>query len=319
MKPRSLAGVLLKRLAGGIISLLFLVLVTFIVDELAPGDAATYLAGEKATVAQVQQIRHNLGLDRPAPLRFIEYLGKTVKGDLGSSIAGAKEPVTQVLAQKFPTTVMIAVPAILLASLFGIVLGTLAAVNQGKAVDQGILAFSTLGVTLPNFVLAPILVYIFAVRMDQLPTTWETTLRAPLIYYLILPVIVLSARPAASLTRLTRAAMVEVLAQEFIKLATAKGVPLWRLILVHGLKNALLPVITAIGTSFGFLLTGSFIVETIFVIPGMGSTAIDAIQRNDTPILMGCVLATGALFILVNLAVDLVMPVLDPRVREATA
>lgn len=319
MKPRSLAGVLLKRLAGGLVSLFFLVLVTFIVDELAPGDAATYMAGEKATPSQVEQMRRNMGLDRPAPVRFVEYIGRTVRGDLGNSIAGAKEPVTQVIARALPMTIMIAVPAIIFAALVGILLGTLAAVNAGKSLDQGILAFSTLGVTLPNFVLAPILVFIFAVRMDQLPTTWETTLRAPLIYYLILPVLVLSARPAASLTRLTRAAMVEVLAQEFIKLAVAKGVPPLRLILVHGLKNALLPVITAIGTSFGFLLTGSFIVETIFVMPGMGFTAIDAIQRNDTPILMGCVLATGALFILVNLAVDLVMPLLDPRVREATA
>ncbi len=319
MKPRSLGGVLLKRLGGGLVSLFFLVLVTFIVDELAPGDAATYMAGEKATPAQVEQIRRNMGLDRPAPIRFFEYMGKTLRGDLGSSIAGAKEPVTQVIARALPMTIMIALPAILFAALAGIFLGTLAAINSGKSLDQGILAFSTLGVTLPNFVLAPILVFIFAVKMDQLPTTWETTLRAPLIYYLILPVLVLSARPAASLTRLTRAAMVEVLAQEFIKLAVAKGVPPLRLILVHGLKNALLPVITAIGTSFGFLLTGSFIVETIFVMPGMGFTAIDAIQRNDTPILMGCVLATGALFILVNLAVDLVMPILDPRVREATA
>lgn len=319
MKPRSLAGVLFKRLAGGLVSLLFLVLVTFIVDELAPGDAATYLAGEKATVAQVEQIRRNMGLDKPAPIRFVDYLGKTLKGDLGNSIAGAKEPVTQILARALPMTMMVAIPAIILAAFLGIILGTIAAVNQGKSLDQGILAFSTFGVTLPNFVLAPILVYFFAVRLDQLPTTWETTLRAPLAYYLILPVIVLAARPTATLTRLTRAAMVEVLAQEFIKLATAKGVPQWRLILVHGLKNAVLPVITSIGTSFGFLLTGSFIVETIFVMPGMGFTAIDAIQRNDTPILMGCVLVTGALFILVNLTVDLVMPMLDPRVREATA
>ncbi len=319
MKPRSLAGVFFKRLAGGLVSLLFLLLVTFIVDELAPGDAATYLAGEKASIAQVEQIRRNMGLDKPAPIRFFDYLGRTIKGDLGTSISGAKEPVTQILARALPMTMMVAVPAIILAAFLGILLGTLAAINQGKALDQGILAFSTFGVTLPNFVLAPILVFFFAVRLDQLPISWETPLRGPVWFYLVMPVIVLAARPTATLTRLTRAAMVEVLAQEFIKLATAKGVPQWRLILVHGLKNALLPVITSIGTSFGFLLTGSFIVETIFLMPGMGSTAIDAIQRNDTPILLGCVLVTGALFILVNLAVDLIMPLLDPRIREATA
>lgn len=314
---KSLWALLGKRLLFGLFSLLFLSLATFLIDEAAPGDAALALAGEKAPIATIERIREEMGLNRPWPIRYGEYLASAARGDFGRSISGAREPVSQIMAKALPMTLMVALPAIALAALAGIVLGVLAAVNQGRALDQGILAFSTLGVTVPNFVLAPVLVLIFAVRLDWVPTTWEATLRGPIFYYLAIPVIVLSARPAASLTRLTRASMVETFAQEFIKLARAKGLPYWRVVVAHGLRNAILPVVTAIGTNFGFLLTGSFIVESIFTMPGMGFTAIDAIQRNDTPVLMACVLLTGGLFILANLAVDLAMPFLDPRIREA--
>jgi ABC-type dipeptide/oligopeptide/nickel transport system permease component len=214
-------------------------------------------------------------------------------------------------------TMKIAFLAILLAAAVGIFLGTIAAVWQNRAPDQAVLTLSTLGVTVPNFVLAPVLVYIFALRLDVLPQTWEVNLRAPEFYYLILPVVILAARPMASLTRLTRASVIDTLQQEFVRLAVAKGVPPFRLIFKHVLRNALLPVVTAIGTSFGFLLTGSFIIERAFVIPGLGSEAIEAIQRRDTPVIQATVLIAGALFILINLLVDVILPILDPRIREA--
>lgn len=305
------------RLLYGLVSLLFLSFATFIIDEIAPGDAALFVAGEKATPERVEAVRHNMGLDRPWPVRYVEFVGKAAQGDFGRSIMGRKESVGEVIGKALPMTMMIALPAIILAAGLGIIFGTLAAIRQARATDQVILGFSTLGVTLPNFVLGPVLVLIFAVNLDILPTTWESTLRAPLPYYLILPVFVLSLRPMASLTRLTRASMIETLSQEFIKLARAKGVPPWRLYIKHGLRNAILPVITAIGTSFGFLLTGSFIVETIFIMPGMGQTAIDAILKNDSPIVMATVLVSGALFIFVNLIVDIIQPILDPRIRES--
>ncbi|MCG9894083.1 MAG: ABC transporter permease [Fimbriimonadaceae bacterium] len=314
---KGLGRLLGRRVLFGLLSLLFLTLATFLLDEIAPGDAANIRAGEKANAEQVARVRSEMGLDRPWPIRYVEYLGGLVRGDMGRSYFGAQEPVTEIIGQALPLTLLLAIPAILTAALLGIVLGTLAAVNQNRWPDQAILGFSTLGVTVPNFVLAPILVYIFAVQMDRLPTGWETTLRAPVIYYLILPVLVLSARPAATLTRLTRASMVDTLGQEFIKLARAKGVPPGRLVIRHALRNAILPVVTATGTSFGFLLTGSFIIETIFTMPGMGFKAINAIQNADTPVILGCVLVTGGLFILANLLVDLVQPLLDPRIREA--
>lgn len=308
---------MLLRLFYGLVSLVFISLVTFLADEIAPGDAATAVAGEKATQAQVERLRTQMGLDRPWPIRYVEFVGHAVKFDFGESYFGTKEPVNTILGRALPMTMTLAGSAIVLAAILGISLGTVAAVWQNKPPDRIALTMSTLGVTVPNFVLAPILVYIFAVRMDKLPTTWEVNRVAPDFFYLILPVVVLSARPAASLTRLTRASMVDTLSQEFIRLAVAKGVPPWQIYLKHALRNAILPVLTSIGTSFGYLLTGSFVVETIFTMPGLGHAAIDAILKGDTPLILASTLVSGALFVLVNLLVDMVLPMIDPRIRES--
>ncbi|MBZ0212826.1 MAG: ABC transporter permease, partial [Nitrospirae bacterium] len=222
-----------------------------------------------------------------------------------------------ILKRNLPMTVKIAMFAIVAAALFGVTLGTIAAVWENRGIDRSVLVFSTLGVTVPNFVLAPILVYFFSLKWDVLPQTWSTELVAPELYYLILPVLILAARPGAMLTRLTRASMVDTLEQEFIRTAVAKGVPFWRMILRHALRNAILPVLTAMGTSFGFLLTGSFVVERFFVLPGIGFLAIEAIQQGNTPVMQACILLTGMMFICVNLLVDLLLPLLDPRIRES--
>lgn len=305
------------RLLYGLLSLLFISLVTFVADEVAPGDAAQLRAGENATAEQVAEVRRDMGLDRPWPIRYVEYLGNTARGDFGRSYFGIQEPVAQILGRTLPMTLRLAGSAILLAAALGIGLGTIAAIWQNRFLDRSVLSLSTLGVTIPNFVLAPVLAWVFALQLDVLPLTWSTNRVAPDYYYLALPVVVLAARPTALLTRLTRASMIDTLGQEFIRLAVAKGVPPVRLYLRHALRNAILPVITAIGTSFGYLLTGSFIVETAFTIPGIGTAAIKAIRDQDTPVIQATTLAAGALFIGINLLVDLVQPLLDPRIREA--
>lgn len=307
------------RLLYGAVSLLFISLATFLIDEVAPGDAALVRAGEKATAQQVQRIREEMGLDRPWPIRYVEFLGKAVRFDFGESYYGIREPVSEIIKRNLPATIRLSLMSIVLAAAIGIMLGTVAAVYEGRAADRAVLSVSTLGVTIPNFVLAPLLVYLFVLKWDMLPLNWEIEANriAPEIYYLILPVVILAARPMAMLTRLTRASMIETLQQEFIRLAVAKGVPSLRLYLVYALRNAILPVVTAIGTSFGFLLTGSFIIETIFTMPGIGHAAIEAIQKGDTPVILATVMIAGALFIFVNLVVDLMLPALDPRIRES--
>lgn len=306
------------RLLFGMLSLLFITFVAFLADEISPGDAATVRGSEKATEEQLVQLRHDMGLDRPWTVRYVEMVTNMAKGDFGKSYYGTREPVADIIARNAPMTMKLALMAMLLAAGVGITLGTLAAVNQNRLGDRSILTLSTLGVTIPNFVLGPILVLIFAKQgLDMLPDTWSQNRVAPDIYYLILPIIVLASRPAAMLTRLTRASMIETLQQEFVRLAVAKGVPYWRMIIRHALRNAILPVITAIGTSFGFLLTGSFVTERFFLLPGLGSKAIEAILETNAPVVMGCIIATGFMFIIVNLIVDLLLPLLDPRIREA--
>lgn len=305
------------RLLYGILSLIFISLVTFIADEIAPGDAVTALASEKADQETKDRIRKNYGLDRPMHERYLRFLGNAIQLDFGTSYYGTKEPVAEVLKRTLPMTLRVGAMAMLLAAAVGIFLGTIAAIRENRFADRAALTISTLGVTLPNFVLAPLLVLIFYVQMDVLPATWSVNRVADDIYYLILPIVILAARPMAMLTRLTRASMIETLNQEFIRTAIAKGVPPFRMFTRHALRNAILPVITAIGTSFGFLLTGSFVVERAFTLPGLGSTTIEAIQRGDAPVVQACVLVTGFLFIVINLLVDLALPILDPRIRES--
>lgn len=312
-----LTKAILLRLVYGLLSLIFISLVVFIADEVAPGDAATVLAGEKARIEDVARIREQIGLNRPWPVRYGEWLVKATQLDFGISYYGTKEPVIDIIRRDLPMSMKLAGMAILLAAGIGILLGTWAAVKENKSADRFVLTISTLGVTLPNFVLAPILVYIFALKMDRLPQTWAVDRIAPDIVYMILPVIVLAARPMAMLTRLTRASMVDTLQQEFIRTAVAKGVSPAGVVFKHALRNAILPVITAIGTSFGFLLTGSFVVERFFVLPGLGREAIEAIQQGNVPVVQACILITGGMFISINLLVDLVQPILDPRIREA--
>lgn len=312
-----IARALSLRLLFGLLSLLFISFVTFIAGEAAPGDAATIEAGEKASAADVQRIRHQMGLDRPWPVRYVETLAHATKGDFGTSYTGTKEEVGTIIGRTLPLTALLAALSIVVASGVGIVLGTISGVYRNKAPDRSILVLSTLGVTIPNFVLAPVLVYIFAVQLNQLPPTWRVDRPQGDFYYLLLPVLILAARPAALIARLTRASMIETLQQEFIRTAIAKGVPRFRLYIRHGLRNAILPVVTAIGTTFGILLTGSFIIETAFAIPGLGMRTVEAIKALDMPVVQAAVLVTGALFILINTIVDMLLPLLDPRIRES--
>ncbi len=310
---------ILIRLLFGLLSLLFISFVTFIADEVTPGDAATVAAGDKATPAQVERLRESMGLSRPWPIRYVEYVDHAAHGDFGKSYYGVHEPVSATLSRTLPITAKIASLAIILASAIGIILGTIAGVFRNKWPDRSVLTLSTLGVTVPNFVLAPTLVYFFAIQLDRLPVNWDVNRveREGQLMFVILPIAILAARPMALLTRLTRASMIDTLQQEFIRTATAKGVPPLRLIFKHALRNAILPVITAIGTSFGVLLTGSFIVESAFDVPGIGKATIEAIQRSDMPVIQACVFVTGAMFIFLNLIVDIINPILDPRIRES--
>ena len=305
-----------KRLAWAFPTLIFITLVTFIAGVVAPGDPATRKAGLHGGQEFVEQFREEMGLNRPLHIQYGDFVWRAAHLDFGESLTQAAAPVNTLIGTGLRYTGLIAFLSILLASGVGILLGTIAAIWKNGLPDRFSVSFSTLGICIPNFVLAPVFVYIFAIQLDILPVTWKDDPINGQIPYLILPVVIMALRPAAIITRLTRASMVDTLSQDFIRTAFAKGVPFWRAMVHHGLRNSLVPIVTAIGTSIGFLLTGSFIIETAFLIPGLGYLSIDAMQKQDYPVIQAVVLVFATIFILVNLLVDLLLPIIDPRIRE---
>jgi ABC-type dipeptide/oligopeptide/nickel transport system permease component len=299
----------LSRLLQAIPTLLLISFLTFIMGYLAPGDPIRMILGEHSDPQTVAQVRHELGLDQPWYVQYGRFVWSAVKGDFGISLYN-RRPVGDVIRESFPATATLAVLAILLAIAVGIPAGIVAAVFHNRLPDRLSMAGVVLGISVPNFVLATLLILLVSVRLGWLPVAgWG----AP--EYLVLPVLVLAARPSASIARFTRTSMLEVLQQDYIRTARAKGVPERAVILKHALPNALLPVVTVIGNAFGYLLTGSFIVETVFAVPGVGYKSIEAILRRDYPVIQATTLLFAFLFIVVNLFVDILYTRLDPRVR----
>jgi len=377
LKP--IVRLIFVRLLWSVPTLVFITFLTFLIGELAPGDAATALAGEKASPEAVARLRHSLGLDQPLLVRYGRFVVNACHLDFGQSWFPPYRPVGEIVSEGMGFSQMgllalaavfccaavwvfvrflnalkdfravfwfgalavvvvfawqiaqiaismpqgrtgpLAIYAILLASAMGVFFGFIAGIWHGKWPDRFATTFSTLGVCIPTFVLAPVLVLIFALKLQVLPDTWVENPKEGVFWYLVLPVLILAMRPAAVITRLTRASMMDVLSQDFIRTASAKGVPFWKVMTKHAFRNSLVTVVTAIGTSFGFLLTGSFILETFFRIPGLGLKSIDAIYQGDFPVIQATVLLFAVLFILVNLLVDLILPLLDPRIRGSAA
>ncbi|MCX6358653.1 MAG: ABC transporter permease [Armatimonadetes bacterium] len=309
-----MAPYVLKRLALAVPTLLAVSFVTFFLGYLAPGSPIDLLVGQHADPAIRRQLEHEYGLDRPAMVQYADFLWGAVRGDLGHSFANGGRSVTDLIAQQFPTTAFLALLAICTASLLGLPAGVLAALQHNRLPDRAVMTQVLVLVSLPPFVLAPILMLCFSLWLGWLPTSgWEGP------SYWVLPTVVLAARPGALLARQMRSSMLEVLRQDYIRTASAKGLTGTQVILRHALKNALLPVLTVLGNSFGYLLTGSFIVETLFSIPGIGYESVHSILARDYPVIQGVALLVASVFVAVNLLVDLLYVIVDPRVRHEAA
>ena len=307
----------LGRLALAIPTLLAISALVFFSAYLAPGDPADAILGEKATPVTKARLRHQLGLDAPPLTRYVSYVGGIVAhGDFGVSYQ-TREPVKQILARGFPNTALLASLALLTSLLIGIPLGILAAVTVNRLPDRIAMVLALLGVALPSFVLGPALVLLLAVRMGAFPvigfSVAESGRNTPIFF--VLPVVVLAARSTALIARLTRSAMLDVLSQEFVRTARAKGLSTGAVLFKHALKNAFPPILTVAGTTFGYLLSGSFVVETFFTIPGIGNESISSILKRDYPVVQGLSLMMAAGFVGINLIVDILYGVLDPRAR----
>ena len=304
-----MARFLLQRFGLALLSVWAVCTLTFFIAFLAPGDPAELAAGQHSDPVTLAHVRHEFGLDKPPLTRYGLYLWGVAHGNLGVSYY-TREPVTTFLKRSLPNTALLAVIAIVLALAVGVGVGLLAALKPNSFLDRVLMTSVLIGVTLPNFVLAPVLILIFALKLGWLPVAgWG----AP--ENLILPAVVLAARPAALIGRMTRSSMLETLRQDYIRTARAKGLSPATVLFKHALKNAFLPVLTTAGVSFGYLLSGSFVVETIFTVPGVGYQSINSVFQRDYSVIQGTTLVLAVVFVVTNLVIDLLYAVLDPRVR----
>ena len=284
---------------------------------LSPGDPAAIIAGDTATVDDIARIRAHLGLDQPVHIQFAEWVWRLLQGDLGISIF-TNLPVTKLIEQRIEPTVALTITTLIISVLVAIPMGVLAAWRAGSWVDRVVMVFAVLGFSVPVFVLAYILIYIFAIWADLLPVQGYVSITVgfwPFLSHLILPSVALGMIYAALIARITRASMLDVLAQDYIRTAQAKGLGNRQVLIGHALKNAAVPIVTIIGIGVALLISGVVVTETVFAIPGLGRLTVDAILRRDYPIIQGIILIFSAAYVLVNLLVDLSYTLLDPRIR----
>ena len=307
----------LRRLLGVIPVLVLVALGSFLLIHLVPGDAAVIMLGNEATPAQLETLRTQLGLDRSLPEQFILWLGQALRGNLGESFFLGR-PVSRALLERLPATMQLAVLSLVFSLLIGIPAGLIAAVRQNTWWDQLVMATAIGGISIPSFWLGLALILVFSVQLGWLPSggytpLWEDVGRG--LRTLILPAVSLGSMQAALIARMTRSSRLEVLRQDYVRTAKAKGVQDWWVIVKHALKNAMIPVITTIGTAFGVLLGGAVVVEIVFTYPGLGRLVVLAVQRRDYPLVQGALLLTSVIYVVVNLAVDLLYGVFDPRIK----
>jgi peptide/nickel transport system permease protein len=310
-------GYMVRRLLTAVPVMGVVALVVFSLLYLTPGDPAQVLAGDTATPEQIAKIRASLGLDEPPHLRFASWLWRTVQGDLGASIFSG-EPVTHMIGQRLQPTFSLLLLAVLISIGVGVPFGVLAAARRGSWPDRALTIFTTLGFSLPAFIAGYGLAYLFATTLKWLPVQGFVPLSEglqPWLRNLILPAATLSLVYAAIIARVTRASMLEVLSEDYIRTARAKGVAPSKILFHHALKNAAVPVITIIGIGIATLIGSAVITENVFAIPGVGRLTVDAILHRDYPIIQGVVLMLSAAYVLVNVAVDLCYTLLDPRIR----
>ncbi|HVX89207.1 MAG TPA: ABC transporter permease [Gemmatimonadales bacterium] len=299
---------LLRRLLLVVPTLVGVLVVAFLLLHVAPGDPVQAMVGERADSLTVARLRAELRLDEPLPLRFVSYVGGVVTGDLGTSYV-TRRPIAQDLAGRFPATLRLAAAAMLFATLAGILIGVLGAWRPGTWWDRFLTVGAYLGVSFPVYWIGLLLILVFAVQLRWLPPSGSRGLA-----YLVLPALTLGMRSVAVLARMTRAALQEVLMSDYIRTARAKGLREAPVVLRHGLRNALIPVITVLGLDFGSYLTGSILTETIFAWPGVGRYVLDAITKRDLPAIQGSILFLSIVFVVVNLLTDIAYAKADPRV-----
>jgi peptide/nickel transport system permease protein len=306
-----------RRVLATIPVMAIVALFVFSLLYISPGDPAAVIAGDQATPDDVERIRASLGLDRPYLVRFGAWVWDILRGDLGVSIF-TNLPVSTMIQQRIQPTLSLMVVTLILAVSVAVPMGVIAAWRQGTWIDRAVMAFAVLGFSVPVFVVGYMLAYIFALELDWLPVQGYTPFERgfwPWLENLILPAIALGSVYIALIARITRATMLEVLQQDYIRTAKAKGLGQRAILFLHALKNAAVPIITVIGIGIALLIGGAVVTESVFAIPGLGRLTVDAILRRDYPVIQGVVLLFSFVYVLVNLVIDLAYTLFDPRIR----
>jgi peptide/nickel transport system permease protein len=312
-----MTGYLVRRLLATIPVMMVVAVVVFSLIHLAPGDPAAIIAGDNVTAKQIAEIRERLGLEEPLWKQFALWVGNLAKGDLGTSIFSRK-PVTELIVQRAEPTIALTATTLVVAITLAITAGVLAAWKAGTWIDRGVMIFAVMGYSVPVFVVGYGLVYVFSMQLKWLPVQGYAPIAdglVPFIRHLILPSVALGLAYVALIARITRTSMLEVLSEDYIRTADAKGVATRPKLMRHALKNAAVPIATVIGIGVALLIGGVVITETVFNIPGIGRLTVDAILKRDYPIIQGIILIFSAWYVLINLAVDVLYTFLDPRIR----
>jgi peptide/nickel transport system permease protein len=315
------AQVIGRRLALAVPMLLGMSIIVFLIVHLVPGDPAHAILGLNATPELVSQLQSRLGLDRPLPVQYLDWLGGVLHGDFGTDYSSSA-PISELLSQRLPVTIELALVSLGLAVVAGVPLGVLAAVRRGRAADAAAQSASMLGISVPDFWLGIMLILAFSLGLGLLPSSgWVPLSQDPVenLRHVALPAIALAAGLAAVLIRVTRAAMLDTLSQDYIRFCRAKGVSETRVVLKHGLRNAAIPITTVIGMQAGYLLGGAIVVEQVFSLPGVGRLVLDSVLQRNYPVVQASVLVVGVMFIIANLAADVLYTVLNPRLRRTSS
>jgi peptide/nickel transport system permease protein len=310
-------GYLFRRVLAAIPVMGVVALVVFLLLRLTPGDPAAILAGDNATPAQLERIRASLGLNEPLYVQFFTWIGKLLHGDLGVSLI-SNVPVVKMIGQRIEPSISIALATIIVSVLIAVPLGVIAAWKQGTWIDRFVMGLSVLGFSVPVFVIGYVLIQVFALDLRWLPVQGFKSITGgfgPFLERLVLPTLALSFIYVALIARMTRASMLDVLGEDYVRTARAKGIGEIAVLFRHALRNAAVPVITVIGTGFALLISGVVVTESVFNIPGIGRLTVDAVLARDYPVIQAMILLTSLLYVTINLLIDLAYTLLDPRIR----
>lgn len=307
----------LNRIAGMLVVMALVVTIVFVIVRVTPGDPAAVMLGPDATAADIASLRQRLGLDASIPEQFLSYIGGLLRGDLGQSIF-LNQPVGEALLQRAEPTFFLTIFALLIATAIALPIGVLSAYLRGTIFDQAMTTVAMFAASVPSFWLSLILMQFFAVKLGWFDTSGyggPGASFATRMHHLVLPAFALGLVSSALITRFTRASMLDVLNDDYVRTARSKGMSEWRVVVRHALKNALIPILTVIGLTAALLISGAIVTETVFGLPGVGSLIVSAVLRRDYPVIQGALLIVAGLYVLVNFIIDMLYLVVDPRVR----